>query len=332
MPKKQLPKRVVPFKLEKHPTAERLERLRSQGIESVEDLERLGSATNAPTPTPTSEATQTTVGGRAEKGTAKRREERPSAEATARATAQAPAGATEAVPPIEKGEAKQLLRASHSPSAHVIYQLLGELAAKRGRDSVRVGTKELLAKTEIKSHVTIRKAIDELIVKRSIEIIEPNQGKIPPVYRVYDPVAILGARREAGIVIDEDTKFATCQGSRIWPAGEPLSVAPQGATPMPTARATDRLTPVANSREIRNICEQLDVRVDERGLEESLAYPLPHVIIGICRTVERRPARVTLSDCIAEIGRHYESMRAFPDSLLAQVAYENFARIVKRSD
>ncbi|MEW6736776.1 MAG: hypothetical protein AB1489_36140 [Acidobacteriota bacterium] len=343
MPKKQLPKRVVPFKMEKHPTAERLDALRSQGIDSLEDLENLTTQSvaiadltaNTTVDTPTdiiTEAMPATTSVGTGVGTDIGLDiaaAKPLDEVDKTVTTQQAEKVAEVIQ-----DSTSLLQESHSLSAQLIYQLMYELASRRNRDTIRIGTKELLEKTSIKSHVTVRRAIDELIVKGSIKIIEANQGKIPPVYQIGTPEAILIARQEAGLTIDADTKFAFQNGKRVWPTTSDKSISTPTHIATATAVTTDRLPTEATEEMLIKICEQLGVgfRGGSAILTKLLVdYPLPHIIIGICRSIEKTLNQpIDIADCQPEIENHYQLIQAFPEKMLTQVAYDHFTRIMER--
>lgn len=65
----------------------------------------------------------------------------------------------------------------------------------------------LTTKTKIRSQNTIRTALQGLIKKKSIDVVETKVGeKIGHRYRVYSPSAILVRRKEHTIKIDSQTK------------------------------------------------------------------------------------------------------------------------------
>lgn len=411
---KQLPKRVVSFKLEKHPTAERLAHLRSQGIENIDDLDRV---TADAVPEDEAEALSATL---------------PKDEVTAHLTEAIDVSesrshnnqplkkkfasmvvATDIDPVVEsnsdqailitndplidpasdlkdipadnqivaqdavslltpdaslstipasnpvsaspllasKGEPAShylpnisnttdialLVSQSHSSSAELVYQLLKTLAEKKGRSTIRISTKELLAQIPVKSHVTIRKAIDELLVKQSLEIVAANQGKIAPLYRIILPDEIIARRQAQDLVIDEDTRFAYQAGVRIWPPSESHVNTSYPSHDLPiTTNILDK--PVINPQTshylaaLTPICQQLGVEISGESVAQLAAYPLPHTIIGICEQVAQHKGatgKLSLADCLTAINQHYQQMRALPESILTQVAYDRFAKLVK---
>lgn len=445
MSKKPLPKRTLAFKLEKHPTAERLEALRAQGIENIEDLDSLVNTTTSPTdqtiasPTanlnnilldqanvaidgsktspitypiniPTQEvtisATNTAIANTINEPivewvkdltTVNIKEDLllktqkintpvsdivtgiatdiaiPTASNTAShiithtnqtiATDTAIATNTSPVNQIDLSDSSfssfssedffHKLQETHSVSAQVIYKLLTELISKRQRPIIRIGTKQLLEKTGIKSHVTVRKAIDELIIKLSLEIIEANQGKIPPVYKLITPEEVFYERAKANIIIDEDTKFAFQLGQRLWPINNktnidttPIDTLSLTSIPIvshtgeyivnPTVEKSQLSKPLTSINkdlltQLKPICDKLLIKINDSSKLSILNnYPLPHIIIGICKTKKSEPNKtLSLLDCLEEIITHYQTMNALPETILSQVAYEQFATLSK---
>lgn len=441
MSKKPLPKRTLAFKLEKHPTAERLEALRAQGIENIEDLDSLVNTTTSPTdqtivsPTvnlnnilldqanvaidgsktspitdpiniPTQEvtisATNTAIANTINEPivewvkdlTSVNIKEAllletqkintpasdivtdiaiPTASNTAShiinhtnqtiATDTAIATNTSPVNQIDLSDSSfssdssedffHKLQETHSVSAQVIYKLLTELISKRQRPIIRIGTKQLLEKTGIKSHVTVRKAIDELIIKLSLEIIEANQGKIPPVYKLITPEEVFYERAKANIIIDEDTKFAFQLGQRLWPINnktniDTTSIDTSSLTSIPIVSHTGEYitSPIVEKSQLskpltsinkdlltqlKPICDKLLIKINDSSKLSILNnYPLPHIIIGICKTKKSEPNKtLSLLDCLEEIITHYQTMNALPETILSQVAYDQFATLSK---
>jgi len=435
--KKQLPKRTLSFKLEKHPTAERLENLRAQGIENLDDLDRLSNETTTintaiatTTETPTAIPTAISINesqpspifvdpsvaidgskpsstddkpnvGIADRTKTKEipklsSKENPSFKSSKTSLIDnvypipkdivnyidsdiishidssidipivSPIDipipkpiVTPIITPIETStltpdELFSQVQETHSVSAQIIYQLMYELATGRSKQTLRIGTKELLEKTQIKSHVTIRKAIDELQIKCSLQIVEPNQGKIPPVYKLIPPEKIFSEREQKGLIIDEDTKFVFQANKRIWPnngdkiIGEAIPLHTTSAIDKPTSNHISKTTLTTTSsntnpsieadptalttriNELTGICQQLGVIIaDSPRLIQLTNYPISHIIIGICKKVEqvKDSVPVTIVDCLPEISDHYQSMGALPESILAKVAYDYFLRL-----
>ena len=432
MSKKPLPKRTLAFKLEKHPTAERLEALRSQGIENIEDLDLLTSPTTSATDqaiatpltnsnnillvqtnvatdgsktSPTSNLinipTQDPIASAIDKAIVNTSNE-PINEVIEKLSSSAnikndfsletqkindsaiDTSVTTSIPipshtssnisqptaidtniainsslidQIESSftleELFYKLQETHSASAQVIYKLLTDLISKRGRPIIRIGTKQLLEKTGIKSHVTVRKAIDELIVKLSLEIIEANQGKIPPVYKLITPEEVFYKRAKANITIDEDTKFAFQLGQRLWPLNNktnidttPIDISSITSIPTishtseyttsPTVKKSERLkdTTFLSKKlliQLKPICDKLLIEInDSPELSILNNCPLPHIIIGICKSRNLQTSKpLSLQDCLTEILEHYKTMNALPETILSQVAYDQFTALSK---
>lgn len=432
MSKKPLPKRTLAFKLEKHPTAERLEALRAQGIENIEDLDSFASATTSATDqtiashitdsnnilldqanvatdrsktsttsSPINILTQEVIASTTSQTTveainiplnvvtddlsqnANTKKEssleiqkttsladnttttiaiptlshtasdinQPIATDTTIVINSTPTNQTESSFSSEKIFYK--LQETHSASAQVIYKLLTDLVSQKARPVIRIGTKQLLEKTNIKSHVTVRKAIDELIVKLSLEIIEANQGKIPPVYKLIFPKEVFSLRKKADITIDEDTKFAFQLGQRLWPTSSkasldttPIDIFSNTSIPIVSHTGEYITSPIIKKTQIlkdstflnkelliqlKPVCEKLLIEInDSSELSILNNCPLPHIIIGICKTKKLQPSKtLSLQDCLSEILEHYKTMNALPETILSQIAYDQFATLSK---
>ena len=83
----------------------------------------------------------------------------------------------------------------------------------KGQRERHFGFKELCVKTGIRSDRTIRRALDGLQEKLSVEIVSYFHGNpLGPRYHVYDPKEILRRRKTAGIEIDPQSKRITGTG------------------------------------------------------------------------------------------------------------------------
>jgi hypothetical protein len=83
----------------------------------------------------------------------------------------------------------------------------------KGQRERHFGFKELCVKTGIRSDRTIRRALDGLQEKLSVEIVSYFHGSpLGPRYRVYDPKEILRRRKTAGIEIDPQSKRIVSTG------------------------------------------------------------------------------------------------------------------------
>jgi hypothetical protein len=113
----------------------------------------------------------------------------------------APAGAE------AERQSPQYLDATHTPSESQVYSVMYRETQSKGVGERYFGPKELMAKTGIRSDRTIRRAIDGLLEKLSIEIVTFRQGDpLGPLYRVYRPKEIERRRRDAGIEIHPQSK------------------------------------------------------------------------------------------------------------------------------
>lgn len=99
------------------------------------------------------------------------------------------------------------LDATHTASEQRIYSVMYRETLSKGQKERHFGFRELYAKTGIRSDRTIRRALDGLQEKLSVEIISYHHGSpLGPRYRVYDPKEILRRRKTAGIEIDPQSK------------------------------------------------------------------------------------------------------------------------------
>jgi len=98
----------------------------------------------------------------------------------------------------------------------------------KGQKERHFGFKELCVKTGIRSDRTIRRALDGLQEKLSVEIVSYHHGNpLGPRYRIYDPREILRRRKTAGMEIDPQSK-------RILATPVPTPVGTGVGTPVPT--------------------------------------------------------------------------------------------------
>jgi hypothetical protein len=132
------------------------------------------------------------------------------------------------------------IEATHTVSEHKVYSVMHE----RGRER-NWGFKELSRLTGLRSDLTIRKAIDGLIAKRSIEIVAYRHGDpLGPRYRVYSPREIRQRRRGDGIVIDSQSKRVLSPAATGESAG-PRATTHALATRGPAARGPAARGPAA---------------------------------------------------------------------------------------
>jgi hypothetical protein len=159
-----------------------------------------------------------------------------------RRVTQTAAPASPAPAPDDAPRTAQTLDATHTSSEQLVYNYMYRETITKGIRERHFGPKELLKATPIRSHVTVRKAIDGLIEKQSIEIVSFVPGSpFGPRYRVYEPREINRRRAAAGIFIDPGSK-------RIVPPAPTPTVAPTG-TPTEAATGTTTVTPTGAATE-----------------------------------------------------------------------------------
>lgn len=111
--------------------------------------------------------------------------------------------------PVEATERQpmQYLDATHTASEAQVYSVMYRETVSRNLRERHFGPTELMKKTGIRSDRTIRRAIDGLLAKLSVEITAYAEGSpLGPRYRVYKPKEIEQRRKEAGLEIDQFTK------------------------------------------------------------------------------------------------------------------------------
>ncbi|HEX8556598.1 MAG TPA: hypothetical protein VF668_00620 [Pyrinomonadaceae bacterium] len=152
---------------------------------------------------------------------------------SARGSSAPPAlAASETTVESESKDKQPYLDATHTASEQQIYSVMYRETLSKGQRERHFGFKELCAKTGIRSDRTIRRALDGLQEKLSVEIVSYFHGNpLGPRYRVFDPREILKRRKTAGIEIDPQSK-------RIVGTGVPTGVGTGVPTPVPTGVAT----------------------------------------------------------------------------------------------
>lgn len=139
-------------------------------------------------------------------------------------------------PEIGERAQSQYLDATHNPSESQIYSVMYRETVSKNLRERHFGPTELMHKTGIRSDRTVRRAIDGLIAKLSIEIVAYAPGSpLGPRYRVYKPREIEQRRKVAGLEIDQFTKRI------VTPATTPVS------TPVTTGDISNRGTPVTTT-------------------------------------------------------------------------------------
>lgn len=112
------------------------------------------------------------------------------------------------------------LDATRTPNEQKLYSNLlrdlrrraAELEPVYGKNTGRYGYSELLRLTGIRSRTTLRVAIEGLLIKEDIEIVE--RTKMGTIYRVREPKEILEIRQSKGVLIDPSTKWIYSKGGQ----------------------------------------------------------------------------------------------------------------------
>lgn len=142
---------------------------------------------------------------------------------------------TPATEPTERQQS-QYLDATHTSSEAQVYSVMYRETVSKNLRERHFGPAELMKKTGIRSDRTVRRAIDGLIAKLSIEITAYAEGSpLGPRYRVYKPKDIEQRRKTDGLEIDQFTKRI------ITPVATPV------ITPVATGDKNYRGTAVSNT-------------------------------------------------------------------------------------
>ena len=101
------------------------------------------------------------------------------------------------------GLAMSLVALSHSPVEHRLYKAMFTAIIEKGTQSQEFTARRLMTLTEIRSLSTIRRALEGLLVKLSIDREARSNGNggrgLGAAYRVYTPEEIIARRNERGI-------------------------------------------------------------------------------------------------------------------------------------
>lgn len=149
----------------------------------------------------------------------------------------------------ENKDKQPYLDATHTASEQRIYSVMYRETLSKDQRDRHFGFKELCVKTGIRSDRTIRRALDGLQEKFSVEIVSYFHGNpLGPRYRVYDPKEILKRRKAAGIEIDPQSKRIIGTGvSTGVGTGVSTGVATGGKTYGSTPVETTPVTPVLST-------------------------------------------------------------------------------------
>ena len=111
--------------------------------------------------------------------------------------------------PVESSDRQplQYLDATHTASEAQVYSVMYRETVSKNVRERHFGPTELMKKTGIRSDRTVRRAIDGLLAKLSIEITSYAEGSpLGPRYRVHKPKDIEQRRKAVGLEIDQFTK------------------------------------------------------------------------------------------------------------------------------
>lgn len=207
------------------------------------------------------------------------------------------------------------LDATHTLSEQKIYSVMYRADHER-----HWGYLELSRLTGIRSDTTIRRAIDGLIAKLSIEVTAYQNGnRLGPRYRVYTPKEIAQRRRRAGLEIDPQSK-------RILSDLEPTPAATGVATPVTSPVATGVIiyggTPVDSTGVYIN--KKSD---DDKG-------SLLAALLSLAPTENEEAAETAASDILDLVVAELEAAakRSSEPPMTARFGVECIRRALRRGD
>jgi hypothetical protein len=261
------------------------------------------------------------------------------------------------VVPIENPDrqAPQYLDATHTSSEAQIYSIMYRETVSKNMRERHFGPTELMKKTGIRSDRTVRRAIDGLLAKLSIEITKYSAGSpLGPRYRVYKPKEIELRRKAAGLEIDPFTKQITTPATT--PVATPVAtgdknyrgtaVADTPATPVnfagvikyrndigeledssasSSSKSTNPDDEEARLNSIREAYERATqnswTTADAVTAQTNREVPAAAWGIAICYCVDRAPGHKfnRLAYTVAEAHRHAELMRGYTDADLRAI-------------
>lgn len=216
------------------------ERERVQGEYKTADSTALSSSTGVPTPvrTPVNTPVSTPVDTPVSTGVST---ESSNQDSSASPRTSLPETRSES----ENKEKQPYLDATHTASEQQIYSVMYRETLSKGQRERHFGFKELCSKTGIRSDRTIRRALDGLQEKLSVEIISYFHGNpLGPRYRIYDPKEILKRRKTVGIEIDPQSKrivttgVGTGVGTGVSTGGKIYGSTPVETTPVTPVEST----------------------------------------------------------------------------------------------
>ncbi|HEX3035739.1 MAG TPA: hypothetical protein VHT73_11525, partial [Thermodesulfobacteriota bacterium] len=137
------------------------------------------------------------------------------------------------------------LDATHTLSEAKIYSVIYRETVVKGDEPQHFGSSRLMKLTGIRSDKTTRKAIRELIAKKSIVLIDPCPNHpLGPIYQAFHPKDILATRKRANIKIHPQTKKIITEDE---PTGVGTGALTRAHTPVTTPVKNTGVTPVENT-------------------------------------------------------------------------------------
>jgi DNA-binding CsgD family transcriptional regulator len=103
---------------------------------------------------------------------------------------------------LPDGRAMALVALSHTPLEHKIYLSMLSETSTRGTNTGLFSTRQLMTLTNIRSSGTVRRGLEGLLTKLSIERVangDAGNGSLPKHYSVRSPEDILVQRRLMGV-------------------------------------------------------------------------------------------------------------------------------------
>lgn len=188
--------------------------------------------------------------------------------------------------PTEARPRWQQLEHTHTSAEQHVYSAMYRQTLSLGKREARFSVRRLQQSTVIQGDKTIRDAVQGLLAKQSIELVEKAIGSTPAKYRVRKPGEIFARRKTLGIEIDEDTRRITAgkparRSVRHWiqPVTQPVDL-PVGLPVNSTAWEPVEMTAHDNhensvavgstttqaDRRREDLRELLDTLADEQGI------------------------------------------------------------------
>jgi hypothetical protein len=214
--------------------------------------------------------------------------------------------------PVDRQQA-QYLDATHTSSEAQIYSIMYRETVSKNLRERHFGPAELMKKTGIRSDRTVRRAIDGLLAKLSIEITAYAAGSpLGPRYRVYKPRDIELRRKAVGLEIDQFTKRITTPVTT--PATTPVATGDKNYRG--TAVAATPVTPVDIAGVIKYRNEDLAASPSAAGSSSNQAAGDDEAFAGLVRSLKLAAREVTGKDTSAAEGARWSELA---DLLVAEL-------------